>query len=98
MTVININKENLQTEAMRSSIPVLFDFWASWCAPCCMMAPSIEEIARERGEITVGKVNVDEQPELASAFGVLLTPCCSGCSLRRCLSRTAGASTARWKR
>ena len=74
MSAININKHNFQNEVMNSDKPVLLDFWAPWCGPCRMVAPIVEEIARERKDIKVGKVNVDEQPELASRFGVMSIP------------------------
>ena len=74
MTAMNIDRENFQSEVMQSDRPVLLDFWAPWCAPCRMVVPIVEEIARERADIKVGKVNVDEQPELASAFGVMSIP------------------------
>ena len=74
MSTININKNNFQNEVMNSEKPVLLDFWAPWCGPCRMVVPIVEEIARERKDIKVGKVNVDEQPELASRFGVMSIP------------------------
>jgi len=74
MSAININKNNFQSEVMDSDKPVLLDFWAPWCAPCRMVVPIVEEIARERKDIKVGKINVDEQPELASRFGVMSIP------------------------
>ena len=74
MSAININKNNFQREVMDSEQPVLLDFWAPWCGPCRMVAPIVEEIARECKDIKVGKVNVDEQPELASRFGVMSIP------------------------
>ena len=74
MSAININKNNFEHEVMDSGKPVLLDFWASWCAPCRMVVPIIEEIASERPDIKVGKINVDEQPELASEFGIMSIP------------------------
>ena len=74
MSAININKNNSQNEIMDSEKTVLLDFWAPWCAPCRMVVPIIEEIASERADIKVGKINVDEQPELASEFGVMSIP------------------------
>ena len=74
MSAININKNNFQNEIMDSEKTVLLDFWASWCAPCRMVVPIIEEIAGERPDIKVGKINVDEQPELASKFSIMSIP------------------------
>ena len=74
MSAININKNNFQNEIMDFEKTVLLDFWAPWCAPCRMVVPIIEEIASERSDIKVGKINVDEQPELASKFGIMSLP------------------------
>ena len=74
MSVIHINKNNFRNEVLDSEKPVLLDFWASWCGPCRMVSPIVDEIAAERGDIKVGKVNVDEQPELAAQFGVMSIP------------------------
>ena len=74
MSAIIINKNNFQNEIMDSEKTVLLDFWAPWCAPCRMVVPVIEEIAGERPDIKVGKINVDEQPELAGKFGIMTIP------------------------
>lgn len=74
MSVINIGKENFKTEVLESCKPVLLDFWASWCAPCRMVSPVVDEIAEERSDIKVGKVNVDIEPELALEFAVMSIP------------------------
>ena len=75
MSVINITSQNFEEEVTKSSVPVLIDFWAPWCGPCKMMAPVVEEIAKEVGETAkVGKVNIDEEPNLASSFGVMSIP------------------------
>lgn len=75
MAEITITKENFQKEVLESDIPVLVDFWATWCGPCQMLAPTIEEIAAENeGKIKVGKVNVDEEQELAMQFGIMSIP------------------------
>lgn len=74
MSAININQANFQNEVIDSDRPVLLDFWAPWCGPCRMVVPIVEEIAAERSDIKVGKVNVDEQPELARQFGVMSIP------------------------
>ena len=74
MSALNINKNNFHQEVMDSEKPVLLDFWAPWCGPCRMVVPLVEEIAKERGDIKVGKINVDEEPELASQFRVISIP------------------------
>ena len=74
MAVVTITKENFEQEVLQSAKPVLLDFWASWCGPCRMLSPVVDEVAEERGNVKVGKVNVDEQPELAGQFGVMSIP------------------------
>ena len=74
MSVTVITKENFETEVLQADKPVLIDFWASWCNPCRMLSPVVDEIAEETPSIKVGKVNVDEQPELAQKFDVMSIP------------------------
>ena len=74
MSVISINKNNYEKEVLNSDKKVLLDFYADWCGPCRMVAPVVDEIAKEHPEYKIGKVNVDEQPELASSFGVMSIP------------------------
>lgn len=74
MSAVNVNKQNFREEVLNSEKPVLLDFWASWCGPCRMVAPIVEEIAQERPDIKVCKVNVDEEAELASQFGIMSIP------------------------
>lgn len=74
MSAININKNNFENEVLSSDKTVLLDFWASWCAPCRRVVPIVEEIADERRDIKVGKINVDEEPELANKFSIMSIP------------------------
>ena len=74
MAAININHNNFHNEVMNSEKKVLLDFWAPWCGPCRMVVPMVEEIAKERPDIKVGKINVDENPELATRFHIMSIP------------------------
>ena len=74
MSAININNHNFHEEVMNSEKKVLLDFWAPWCGPCRRVVPIVEEIAEERDDIKVGKINIDENPELASQFGIMSIP------------------------
>ena len=74
MSAININKNNFENEVLNSDKTVLLDFWASWCAPCRRVVPIVEEIADERMDIKAGKINVDEEPELANKFSIMSIP------------------------
>ncbi len=74
MAIVVINQDNFEQEVLKSEKPVLLDFWASWCGPCRMVSPIVDEIAEEHPEIKVCKVNVDEEPELAAKFEVMSIP------------------------
>ena len=74
MSAVNINQNNFREEVLESEKKVLLDFWASWCGPCRMVLPIVEQIAAERPDIKVCKINVDEQPGLAAQFGVMSIP------------------------
>jgi len=74
MAELNVTKANFETEVVNSAKTVLLDFWATWCGPCRMIAPTVEAVAEENPDVLVGKVNVDEEPELARAFGITSIP------------------------
>ena len=91
MAVLDIRKDNFEEQVLQTDKPVLLDFWASWCGPCRMVSPIIDEIAAEKGDIKVGKVNVDEQPELAGAFQVMSIPTLVVMKKGKVVNRTMGA-------
>ena len=74
MAVVTITQSNFEQEVLKATKPVLVDFWASWCGPCRMLSPIVDQLAEERTDAVFGKVNVDEQPELAAQFGVMSIP------------------------
>ncbi len=74
MAVIVLTKENFEAEALKSDRPVLIDFWASWCGPCKMLSPIVDEIAEEQDAVKVCKINVDDEAELAKQFGIMSIP------------------------
>ena len=74
MAAVNINKSNFEKEVLNADRKVLLDFWAPWCGPCRQVVPLVEQIAEERPDIKVGKINVDENPELALQFGIMSIP------------------------
>lgn len=74
MSVITLTSQNYEQEVIASDKPVLIDFWASWCGPCRMLSPVVDEISDERDDIKVGKINVDEEPDLSKQFGIMSIP------------------------
>ena len=93
MSAITIHKDNFQEEVLHSDRPVLLDFWASWCGPCRMVSPVIEEIANERTDIKVGKINVDEQEELAAQFQIMSIPTLMVMKNGKIANQSAGAKS-----
>ena len=91
MSAIHVNKNNFNQEVLNSDKPVLLDFWASWCGPCRMVSPIVDEIAAERSDIKVCKINVDEQPELAAQFGVMSIPTLVVMKNGQIVNQTVGA-------
>lgn len=74
MSVYTITKDNFEQEVLKADKPVLVDFWAEWCGPCRMLSPVVDQVAEENDAIKVGKINIDEQPDLAMKFGVMTIP------------------------
>ncbi len=91
MAVIKITGANFDTEAKQSSVPVLLDFWAPWCGPCRIVGPILDEIAEENSSVKVGKINVDEETELASVFGVMSIPTLVVMKNGQIVNRSVGA-------
>ena len=91
MKTLHITKETFQQEVLQSNIPVLLDFWAPWCGPCRMVGPILDEIAEEREDIKVCKVNVDEEPELAGKYDVMTIPTLMVIKDGEIISQSAGA-------
>lgn len=74
MAIIELNKNNFEDEVLKSDVPVLVDFWASWCGPCKMLSPIVDEVSEEMPDIKVGKINIDEEGELAIQFKIMSIP------------------------
>ena len=91
MSIIHIDQNNFEHEVLHSEKPVLLDFWASWCMPCRMLSPILEEVAADRPDVKVCKVNIDEQPGLASQFQVFSIPTLVVIKDGKIVSQSAGA-------
>ena len=93
MAIMHVTKNNFQEEVIQSDRPVLLDFWANWCGPCRMVGPVVEEIAQERPDVKVGKIDVDEQRELAAQFGVMSIPTLVVIKNGKAVKRSVGVQT-----
>lgn len=91
MEILHITKENFQSEVMESDKTVLLDFWATWCGPCRMIAPVLEEVAQEREDVKVCKIDVDQQPELAQQFQIMSIPTLIVMEQGRIVNKALGA-------
>ena len=91
MSVLKITNQNFHDEVLKSDKPVLLDFWATWCGPCKMLAPILDEVAEDRPDIKVCKIDVDEQPELASRYGIMSIPTLMVVKDGKIVSQSTGA-------
>lgn len=91
MSVIHVNKENFEQEVLHSDKKVLLDFWATWCGPCRMIGPILDEISEERSDIKVCKVNIDEQPDLANQYRIMTIPTLMVIENGQILTQSSGA-------